>query len=169
MKKMVTLVTAFVLGISMCCPVFAADVPSTQTVSVEAKYAGDTTKSTVYSVEITWDDMEFVYSVTGSEDWDPSTHAYVESTTDSWSSGKGISITNHSNASVTANFTFDAKATYPDVAGSFSLSQIQLASAEGTAVADAPTGSTTLTLSGELDQNVMELTEVGTVTISLAQ
>ena len=90
---------------------------------VYAKIIGD--EITIYSVDIEWGDMKFVYDA-GGRTWDPSTHTYIGGTgeagwlIDNATQGGGeatewyleqgnnaITVTNHSNRAIDAAFHYD--------------------------------------------------------------
>ena len=167
MKKLVSCVAALAMCFGLSATVFAAEVPGSQTIDVKAKSVENTEKPIVYSVDLSWDAMEFTYQSSGTKTWNPATHTYTDSTTGAWSEGKSITVTNHSNATVNANYSFEVNSPYREVNGNFSKAQMNLATAEGTSVADAPKGSTVLTLNGTPNSTIADSTVIGTVTISL--
>ena len=126
----------------------------------------------VYKVDIEWGAMTFEY-VTGK--WDTELHAY--SGEGSWSAGSvdgvnnKITLTNHSNGSVDANFAQsmesavfggdvtggfyetetaakEAAGKTPAESGALDAPKLTLATADGTTVAEAPKGSLYFALSG---------------------
>ncbi|MCL2487959.1 MAG: hypothetical protein FWE80_04680, partial [Oscillospiraceae bacterium] len=128
------------------------DVPDSKDIDVTAKYEGAITTPMVYSVDLSWGAMEFTYNASGTKDWQPGSHSYIENlTTSSWSaSGNTITVTNHSNAAVDADFAYSSESGYAAVTGSFNRDSFTLPTAEGTAFSAAPNNSATLTLAGTL-------------------
>ena len=139
-------------------------------IGVKAKYVDSVTGGEVISIDLEWGAMEFTYTESGTKTWNPATHTYDVSTSTEWAaSGNTISLTNHSNAAVTASFAY-AKATgFDAVTGAFSNASVNLPSAEGKAVDASDLKSTvTFNLAGTLDSSATDFTQVGTITVTLA-
>lgn len=148
-----------------------SSVPGTQTIEVKGQYQSGTPASTVYKVDISWGDMLFTYTAGSQGTWNPQTHSFDNATQGSWSSASGsnvITVTNHSNAAVTAGFSYTPGSSYSGITGTFSKSSINLASAVNTQPTAAPSDSTSLTLSGTLSSSVTSPTSIGTITVSLS-
>lgn len=171
MKKIITAVATIAMVLSMgTVSAFAAteSVPGSKEIDVKAKYTGSTTAPEVYSVDLSWGSMEFTYKADGKKTWNPTDHKYTTSITDSWvASGNDITVTNHSNTGITADFAFNAEEAYKTVTGNFDKSTISLATAEGTTSDKAPKGSVALNLGGTLKETVADFTTVGKVTVTL--
>lgn len=189
MKKLMFLPLAAGLMVALSLAVAATEdcvrsLPSETTIPVTGIYSDGTKYDVVYSVDISWGNMEFTYSNTPKKTWNPATHTYdaVEEN-DGWScapatettlAGNQIKITNHSNANVTCNaeFTPVEKIKSVDNFGwSFSeSSEVTLHSAEGVQISDSEliskelTKTISLTLSGSLPEGFNG--EVGAVTLS---
>ena len=173
MKKIVTILFALVLILTMSTNAFAATIESnsgSQDIDVHAKYVDGVSVPTRYSVDVTWGAMEFTYTVSGTKVWDPETHTYTTSTQPTWTaSGNTITVANHSNTDITASFAFSALDAYNPVTGSFSSTSLMLPTAEGKAVNDAVlTGETSLTLGGTLASDITVFTNVGTVIVTIS-
>lgn len=173
MKKIVTILFALVLILTMSTNAFAATIESnsgSQDIDVHAKYVDGVSVPTRYSVDVTWGAMEFTYTVSGTKVWDPETHTYTTSTQPTWTaSGNTITVANHSNTDITASFAFSALTAYNTVTGSFSSTSLMLPTAEGKAVNDAVlTGETSLTLGGTLASDITVFTNVGTVIVTIS-
>ena len=173
MKKIVTILFALVLILTMSTNAFAATIESnsgSQDIDVNAKYVDGVSVPTRYSVDVTWGAMEFTYTVNGTKVWDPETHTYTTSTQPTWTaSGNTITVTNHSNTDITASFAFSALTAYNTVTGSFSSTSLMLPTAEVKAVNDAVlTGETSLTLGGTLASDITVFTNVGTVIVTIS-
>lgn len=125
---------------------------------------------TVYSVDIAWGDMEFTYTAAAGV-WDPATHTITGADGGTWKvnneGGNKITLTNHSNTGVTATFSYAAASGYEGISGSFDKTSLDLATAVGTEVSNAPKDSTALTLSGALDSATAASTKIGTITVTL--
>lgn len=173
MKKLTAAIVSLALILSLSVTAFAAtnDGTSGTDIDVNAKYVDGVTAATKISVDVTWGAMEFTYTVSGTKTWDAAKHDYTVSTSGAWSaSGNEICVTNHSNATVKAAFSFEALAAYGTVNGTFSENELSLPTAEGKAVDAAElTGKTALTLSGELHKDTTDMTKVGTVTVTIRE
>lgn len=172
MKKILALVMSLTMTAAMGMTAFAENAnigTGNQSIDVEAKYSGGTETPTVYSVDVSWGAMEFTYAVGGTSDWNPETHEYVDNTTAQWTAnGNKVSVTNHSNAGVTASFAFDALETYSGISGTFDNASVELPSAEGKAVNAAElTGSAALTLDGVLNSSMTDFTKIGAITVTI--
>ena len=167
MKKMAT----FALAASMLLGTrtFAGTITTgNQNIDVEAKYQDKTTSATVYSVDISWGKMQFVYTESGNRTWNPSSHMYAEKTTSGWNAvGNTVSVTNHSNADVTTSFAFSALGAYSTVNGKFDISSKKLAAGIIGDYENADKVTSTLTLSGELSKNVTNFTKIGAITVTV--
>lgn len=125
---------------------------------------------TVYSVDIAWGDMAFTYTAAAGT-WDPAKHAYTGAEGGVWTvdkdGGNTITVTNHSNADVTAVFSYAAAESFTGISGSFDNASLALKSAVGTEVANAPSGTAALTLDGALGSDTTANTTIGTITVTL--
>ena len=140
---------------------------------VTATYTTDSTGGaggTVYSVDIAWGDMEFTYTAAAGV-WDPATHTITGADGGTWKvnneGGNQIKVTNHSNTAVTATFSYAAASGYEGISGSFDKTSLDLATAVGTEVSNAPKDSAALSLSGALDSATPASTKIGTITVTL--
>lgn len=140
---------------------------------VTATYRADSSGGaggTVYSVDITWGDMAFTYTAEAGI-WDPKTHTTTSSTGGVWTvnntDGDKITVTNHSNTDVTATFSYAAASDFDGISGTFDNASLNLASAVGTAVDEAPNGTAALSLSGALGSTTADNTKIGTITVTL--
>lgn len=176
MKKLFSLILALTLLLSLgtvaafaANPITAANGSDSK--EVKGSYQAGDVSDTVYSVDVSWGSMEFTYTGASEGTWNPATHQYDGAAAGGWAvnaaGGNKITVTNHSNAAVTATLSYAAEAAYSGITGSFDTDTLTLASAEGTAIANAPTGSANLTLAGELASSVTASTKLGTVTVSL--
>lgn len=129
---------------------------------------------TVYSVSITWGEMEYTYSQGAQGTWDPSTHTYRDSVASSWGWEEGsnqVSVTNHSNAGVEVLL---AAATNGNVTGDFydqskggqALPEdvLHLDTAVGTSVDEAPTEKVYYQITGG---EIQDSGAIGSIIITL--
>lgn len=175
MKKTVSLALAFALAGTLSTAAFAEAVIDTnggsQKVDVNAKYVDGRISATVINADVEWGKMEFTYTVSGTKTWNAQKHDYDIKDSGAWTAdGNEISVTNHSNAGIFADLTYKAGSGYDNVSGTFSKKRIALPTAEGKAVGAAElTGTTVLTLDGELSENVTAMTNVGTAEVLISE
>lgn len=161
------------MGTSVCAaePITITQIGVSDTNDVKATYATNGQAATVYSVDIEWGNMEYTYTIESEGSWNPDTHQFDgKSQEGRWSCSNGadkVKVTNHSNAAVKAEFDYEAEGEYKGITGSFDDSTVNLATAEGTTVDQAPNETVQLTLNGELDKNVTTHTKIGTATVTL--
>lgn len=170
MKKITALILALTLVMSLNITAFATTVGTgDQDIDVKGKYLDNSTTPTIYSVDVTWGAMEFIYTESGAMTWNPADHTYTDSTSATWvANGNTVTVTNHSNAEVTASFAFNALTAYNTVTGSFDIASETLDAGivDGYDAADKVVG--TLTLAGTLAETVADFTKVGTITVTIA-
>ncbi len=115
MKKILASILALTMAASMSITAFAATDLETNpakgngegdySIGVTGTYTAGATADPLISVDIAWDKMEFTYTAGGSS-YSPDTHK-TTTTAGSWSTDKkAITVTNHSNVGITADFTF---------------------------------------------------------------
>jgi hypothetical protein len=175
MKKFFALALALVLTLALSVTCFAANAtglkPSeTATGDVKATYAATANDTTaVYSVDVEFGGMSFTYT-DAAKTWNPENHQYElqGGATGAWTcatDANKITVTNHSNAAVTAALTYTAENTYNTVTGSFDKATLNLGSAaENNAAVSA---SAYLTLAGTLASGTTAQ-KVGTITVTIA-
>ena len=143
-----------------------------QGIDISANYVDNSTapEGATIHVDIQWGAMNFTYITSGEKVWNDKTHSYDESGLSSaWiADGNTVKVTNHSDAAVTADFTYTKADGFEDIHGTFDKNSIELATAVETAVADAPNDTVTLTLSGALTINATNI-KVGTVTVAIEE
>ena len=104
MKKVIRILTAFVLVLSMSLTAYAATRSDSR--NVIAQYTQTTTEDAVYSIEMTWDDLTFTYIEQTINTWDPDTHTYTTQTGGGWNKTTAtVKVTNHSNVAVDVEMT----------------------------------------------------------------
>lgn len=113
------------MGAAMGITADAATINSiggTQPESIKGTYVAGAPSATVYEVDVTWGSMEFTYTDASQGTWNPSTHAYENPTAAAWSCGDGanaITVTNHSNAGITAQLSFAADSEHSGITAEF--------------------------------------------------
>lgn len=111
MKKILTLVIAVAMILTLSVNVFANEENVGGTNGLETLNqpsdidvtVGITTgtPTTVYRVDVAWENTDFTYYAEYSNSWDPTSHSYKSSSGDTWSHKVAtITVTNHSNAAV---------------------------------------------------------------------
>ena len=174
MKKTLFIILALVMALSLSVTAFAATNDGTQDteITVNGIYTPGTTADEIISADIAWDAMDFTYTGASQGTWNPVTHTYEGATEGGWSNNTpAITVTNHSNVAVNATLSFTANVTgvvdtFTEVSGTENDNILELATAEGTAVADAPTASAKFGISGAaIDANKA----LGTITVTIAK
>lgn len=177
-KRLFAVITAFVLGMSSGIPaVAAASIENTTgeaNAEIKASYSAETARETVYHVDISWGSLEYVYGVHGQQVWNPWEHKFeMKGTGDaSWKPASEdktagtITVTNHSNADIQANFQYTAT---NGIQAKFDKEQIGLISAEGTAAESAPADTVTLTPDAgtPLNEDNGKQVVIGNVTVTV--
>ena len=170
MRKIITIL-ALVLTVALCASFAASAVTvsglSSATTEATVNYtAAGNDPEKVYSVDVTWNDVEFSYNA-GTKQWNPSTHEYDDAangTQGSWTESTGtVTVANHSNAAVKATVTFETSNNGTATVSFSNGGVINLDTAEGKATNAAPSGSTTLTASGAPTANG----KIGTVKVTI--
>ena len=154
MKKLFATALALAMVLSLSTTALAAGnvngagVGSQDPIDVTAKYNDDATEPTVYSVDLTWEDMTFTYNESGTRTWDPDTHTYTDTTSAGWDkTTAAVTATNHSNAEVKVSFTYTP---------------------QGDTGVTASTDSSILTITGTPNNSVTaEGVTIGTITVTI--
>lgn len=176
MKKIVSCLLCLVLAMSMSVTAFAAEDSVTkeetgsQNIDVTAKYTQSAPAPT-YGVDIQWESMTFTYTETGTKIWNPSTHTYSTTTgTGAWDKTEAkITVTNHSDASVTATVTY-APVDGTGVTGTIESGTKTLAAGVVNKPEEADALVATLKISGKPTSTVTaEGVKVGTVTVTITK
>lgn len=175
MKKLFATLLAVAMLASMTVTAFAAETNTgTQDteITVNGSFVSGTAGSSVISVDIAWDAMDFTYTGASQGTWNPATHAYEGATEGGWSDNTpAITVTNHSNVAINATLDFTPDVTgvigtFTEASGTANDNVLELATAEGTAVADAPTATANFGISGAaIDANKA----LGTITVAIAK
>ena len=175
MKKLFAVLLAVAMLASMSVTAFAEGTNegsnSTQ-ITVNGTYVPGTTGAEQISVDIVWDAMDFTYTGASQGTWNPATHAYEGATEGSWSDNTpAITVTNHSNAAINATLGFTADVTgvvgtFTEVSGTENDNILELATAEGTEVENAPKATAKFGISGAAIDADKTL---GTITVAIAK
>ena len=152
-------------------------VLQSQSKDVCATYLAPEAPEPVYSVNISFGSMEFIYTAESKDNWNSTDLKYETITPASWSfDNNSITVTNHSNVPVTASFSYAAAPEFLNVVnGSFtddskeplSSNQIGLSSADDTSVGAMTSTTVYLLLEGILPADTPIGTKCGTVTVTI--
>ena len=146
----------------------SGDGTGSYSADVKGTYQPGGSGAVVYSVDIAWTDMNFTYTGAGEGTWNPETHQYSGSSEGAWTaSNDSITVTNHSNAPVTATASYAADPDYGSTTMTFDNNGATVATAVGTEVASAPSATITVTPGGTLAESANG-GKIGTITVSIA-
>lgn len=176
MKKLIATALALTMTLSLSTTALAggnvdgAGVGSQDPIDVTAKYNDDATEPTVYSVDLTWEDMTFTYNESGTRIWNPDTHTYTDTTSAGWDKYTAeVTATNHSNTAVTVTFDYTPQGDTGVTAYMTKRSFILAAGVENYPD-DAATNSSALTINGNSRPNSSVTAEgvtIGTITVTI--
>ena len=153
MKKVISMILALVLVLSMGITAFAAELPEGESQSIKATYSV-AESAAVYKVDIAWGGMAFHYNPGVENVWDPENLIFVKTETGeaSWTpaeeNGDTVTVTNHSNAVVGIKIAY-TPAEENGVSGTVENGSFLLSTAVGTGKNAAPCDYAKLTLSTE--------------------
>lgn len=176
-RTFATLAVILVLALCLSVPAFAEDAHisndgGTDTVPVNGVYNPGATASTVVSVDVSWGTMSFTYNGASEGEWDEENHSYINQSEAKWTceqDANKITVTNHSNTAIEANLSFTAQegasvtGTFTDAEGADIANKINLRTAEGTAVSEAPKADAYFNVSGTISSNGA----LGTITVTV--
>lgn len=171
MKKIVALLLALVLSVSLCSAVFAAEVTAdnqSETTDVTANYiAGEQGPYIVYSVDVTWTDMSFTYNGPSSQIWNPEKHQYEGgNSAGGWEvSDEKITVANSSNVSIHVLPEYTAEAGYDAAQMTFGTDKLYLDSAVASGA--AVEGVIEVDPDGVLKEGTAANTKIGTITVTI--
>ena len=174
MKKLLSVILALVMALSLSVTAFAATNDGTQDteITVNGTYTPGTTADEIISADIAWDAMDFTYTGASQGTWNPVTHAYEGAIEGGWSNNTpAITVTNHSNVAVNATLGFTANVTgvvgtFTEESGTENDNILELATAEGTTLENAPTATANFGISGAAIDADKAL---GTITVTIAK
>lgn len=165
MKKLFSTMIALAMLAATPLTVFAtgnsSNTGGNTEIDVNGKYI-EGNAATMISVDITWDDMSFEYN-DGERTWDPNKHEYITSGGSWTNEKKTVNVKNHSNTAVKAEFSFASS--LDGITGSFDNKTLQLETAVGKAVENAPAASTNFGISGT---KINTDAKLGTITLNIS-
>ena len=113
MKKLTSVLLVLIMVLAMSVSAFAGSVivketlPNDDTeIPVGITFVDGKKDTTIYNVEITWEQLTFTFTNGDEKVWNPESHTYSDTTADGWSEAKTITVNNHSNAEVYAKVVF---------------------------------------------------------------
>ena len=177
MKKFIAL--ALTLAMALCVlaiPTFAEEKMTdlgSQEKPVNVAIAENGDVQTVYDIDVVWGSFDFTYTFDGDAAvWNPENHAYEaaagEDAAGSWNATSAtITVTNHSNAALSATATTQDAANTNGVTFGTTNNKIQIANAEGFTKANAPSGVITYNISGT--PTTKTNFQVSTITLTIAE
>ena len=175
MKKLIATALALTMTLSLSTTALAGGNVDgaglgSQDINVTAKYNDGVKEPTVYSVDLTWEDMTFTYNESGTRIWDPDTHTYKDTTSVGWDKFTAeVTATNHSNTVVTVSFTYTPQGN-TGVTASMTKQSFTLAAGVENYPDHAPTNSAALTINGNSKPNdsvTAEGVTIGTITVTI--
>jgi hypothetical protein len=120
MKKILSFALVLVMIFGLSVTAFAAEeitnTNDSSSTDVHGTYIAGTSGGTVFSVDISWTDMNFTYYGASSPIWDPVTHTYSgEEREAGWADSNAyIEVTNHSNTHINVNLSYSANDDFKD-------------------------------------------------------
>ena len=172
MKKIVSLLLIVALTLTLGITAVAADATLGQggnkEIDVTAKYESSSSTPAVYSVDISWSNMVFVYTQESTKNWNATTHSYETVSQGDWDHTTAtITITNHSNVAVDVNVEYMA-VDGTGVTGTMSNASDTLAAGEENNYDGAAAMTATLAISGTPSDAVSANgVKIGTLKITL--
>ena len=174
MKKLFAALLAGAMLASLSVTAFAAEnTGATPTeITVNGTYTPGAMADEKISVDIAWDAMNFTYTGASQGTWNPETHAYEGATEGGWSNNTpAITVTNHSNVAVNATLGFTASVdgvigTFTETSGTENDKVLELATAVGTTLENAPKATANFGISGAAIDADKTL---GTITVAIAK
>lgn len=182
MKKILAVVVALMMTAAMGVTAFAADGGSVtdmgtgeKNIDVTASYYpsngdnGGADIGKVYNVNITWDNMNFIYTDSGAKVWNPDTHTYSTATEGKWDKTQAdITVTNHSNVAVDIAIAYASTAN-TGITGTITNGTATLRAGELEKPDEADSMTAILKISGKPNSSVTkDGVKIGTITIQIS-
>ena len=139
-------------------------------IEISGTYTPGAAADEIISVDVAWEAMDFTYTGPSQGTWNPVTHTYEGATKGGWSNNTpAITVTNHSNVAVNATLGFTANVTgvvgtFTEASGTENDNILNLATAEGTTLENAPTATANFGISGAAIDADKTL---GTITVTI--
>lgn len=178
MKKILSFALVLVMIFGLSVTAFAAEeitnTNDSSSTDVHGTYIAGTSGGTVFSVDISWSDMNFTYYGASSPVWDPVTHTYSgEEREAGWADSDAcIELSNHSNAHIFVNLVYYAKDGYKDARVLFEHNGAYIGRADNGLGKDGTglpqTVRIGITPSGVLPEGTQDAL-IGSITVSLVE
>lgn len=182
MRKLISLFLVLAMLLSFSVTAFAAETEDRTatanensdykaSIDVNGKYISQLDSDKIISVDVAWQDMNFIYYGSQEGTWNPTTHTYDGEKTATWNkTTSDITVTNHSNLEVTANLSYTQSVT--SVTGNLSATSLTLESAAqdkymGENADKAPSATSTFTIGGTMNKSSAK--DLGTITVALKE
>ena len=139
-------------------------------IEISGTYTPGAVADEIISADIAWDAMDFTYTGASQGTWNPATHTYEGATEGGWSNNTpAITVTNHSNVAVNATLGFTASVdgvigTFTETSGTENDKVLELATAVGTTLENAPKATANFGISGAAIDADKTL---GTITVTI--
>ena len=168
MKKLVCFCLVLVLVMSLSITAFADEIGvgvGDYSANITGSTVNSTTTGTVFSVDITWSDMNFIYHGEQAPVWDPENHTYTEGVAAYWEGYGSIVVANSSNIGITATPSYMAANGYEEADMIFSKEKLCVGTAE---YGNQMSGGIEVRPTGSLPNDTQDKT-IGTITITIAE
>lgn len=170
MKRVFNMTMACAIALTMSVNIHAIGSGQSDSAPVKGTYEPGTSGGSIYSVDITWKDLSFTYNGASQGTWNPATHQYDNSAPAGWAEGTGtITVTNHSNAAITATPSYTPKTEYNTAGIDFGVESLVLETADnGGSEAGTPTsGTISVTPTGTLPEGTSN-TVIGEIKVTIS-
>lgn len=175
-KKIIAMIAVFLCVFSLqMAAVFADDTTTINEGGTKSDYrtvyvtnnSSTTETGTIYSITITWPDLNFTYTGNQTRTWNPTTHEYDITGTVGWQgdTSRTITIQNNSNVTVYASINFAKSPNDIGVTATLSKKDGTIPAPTESST-DTPKLETVLSLTGTPNQTVTGH-ELGTITVSI--
>lgn len=172
MKKLLYILLCAVMLTGLTIPVFAAEPSADHDQAATGSsrdhlLANETGETADVNVDIEWESMIFTYNAGSRSEWNAQTHSY-QTSDGGWTDRTAkITVTNHSETGVLAEFTFTGNS---GIRGTFTKPQLMLFGADATSAPSASTqfgidpDSAAISEDGTLGQITVDIQPIATAT-----
>lgn len=173
MKKIISLILVFIMALGLTTAAFAESATlkgvGDQNVEVTASYM-PAKETPQYNVDITWTNMTFTYTESGTKTWNADKHTYSE-VTGAWDkTSSTVTVTNHSNVPVDVVMHFDGQTANTGIEAKFTGGNATLAAGVEGKPEEAETVTGELTIADKKPNSSLADTSVtiGTITVTIS-
>ena len=175
MKKSLAFAVCAMMGFATAMPIAAETIGTgngSSSTDVKGTYTPGTASDIVYSVDITWGDLNFAYTGASQGTWNPETHSYDGAADGYWTKDTAeIKVANSSNAAVEAAASYTAEEGFESANITCTPASLNLKTADNGLGEDgagkATEGTIEVKVTGSLDQSAAQGTKIGTLTLTL--